>query len=434
MCKLKKNIASMKIFEKLLITILFLSFVCCQNTEKKTSIADENSEQNSGIQIGISDKLNSKILEQERELIIYLPENAKDPNRKRDKYPVVYLLDGHYSFLPFVAMLKQYSELNDTKILPEMIVVAIPNIDFNSRMMDFSPTSAGNSKQFGGGNKFLEFMQSELFPYIEKKYSVSDNRTIVGHSLGGVVVMNALTSKPEMFNNYLMIDGSLSFDNELFLKNPDYTLKGNGLDDKNIFIAIANTSTFGSDLESIKKDTIQSNKYVRYSLKLVKQIEQMETGLNMEWKYYENDTHGSTVYSAHKDGFRFFYNWFDFKEEQKYRNKYFEPESKNDHFAKLTKNHFENISKKLGYDFKPEQNWLSGYAYSLNSFQNQPKQAIETYELNIEYYPNSPKAHEDLADFYLSQNDTISAKKYYIKTLELDDNFEVKAKLKKLGI
>lgn len=420
-------------FEKLLIAIILLSIVSCYQNEKSATSEKSNPKTNGGIEIGLKDTLHSKILNQDRELVIYIPESAKDPNRKKAEYPVVYLLDGSYPFLPFVGMLKQYSEMNDTKILPEMIVVGIENIDFNSRMMDFSPTTAGNPEQYGGGNEFLEFIQTELFPYIEQNYSGSQNRTIVGHSFGGLVVMNALTTHQEMFDNYLLIDGSLYFDEELFLNNPKYNLNGKDLKDKSIYIGIANTATYGSDLESIKKDTIRANKYVRYSLKLIDQIESLDTDLNMQWKYYENDTHGSTAFLAQMDGFRYFYSWFEFKEEQKYRSKYFVPQTDEDRFANLTRKHFESVSEKLGYDFKPEQNWLSGYAGSLNNFQNQPKQALETYELNIEYYPNSPSVYKDLADFYLSQKDTISAKKYYIKTLELDDNSEVQKTLKRLG-
>lgn len=419
--------------KQLFTLFLLLSFISCGKKKLQETEKTNSTKSNQGIQIGKFDSIKSDILNQERELIIYLPESFKNPNRKRDKYPVVYLLDGAYNFVPFLGMLKQYSEMNDTKILPEMIVVGIPNINFKSRMMDFSPTTDGNPEQFGGGDKFLSFIKKELFPYIEENYSGSNNRTIIGHSFGGLVVMNALTNHSEMFDNYLMIDGSLYFDNELFLKNPKYSLAGKDLKKKNLYIGIANTATYGSSLESIKNDTIRANRYVRHSLKLVEQIEQMETELNMKWKYYEKDTHGSTAFLAQMDGFRFFYSWFEFKEEQKYRSKYFEPKSKNDRFATLTKNHFVNVSNKLGYEFKPEQDWLSSYASSLNSFQNQPKQAIETYELNIEYYPKNPKAYEDLADFYLSQNDTISAKKYYTKTLDLEDNSEVQAKLYKLG-
>lgn len=421
-------------FEKLLITILLLGIASCQNSEKTTDTKEENIEPNKGIQIGVTDNLNSKILGQERELIIYIPESAKDLNRKKDYYPVVYLLDGSYPFLPFVGMLKQYSEMNDTKILPEMIVVGIENIDFNSRMMDFSPTTAGNPEQYGGGNKFLEFMKTELFPYIEQNYSGSKNRTIVGHSFGGLAVMNALTNHPEMFDNYLLIDGSLYFDNNLFLENPNYSLEQKNLKNKNLYVAIANTATFGSNLESIKKDTIRANKYVRHSLKLVDQIENMDTDLNMEWKYYENDTHGSTAFLSQMDGFRFFYNWFEFKDEHKYRGKSFIPKTNSEHFANLTKKHFELVSQKLGYTFKPEEQWVSGNAGMLLNYHKLPKQALENYKLNIQYYPNSAKAHEDLADFYLSQNDTILAKKYYNKTLDLENNSEVQAKLGNLGI
>ncbi|MCL5128154.1 alpha/beta hydrolase-fold protein [Algibacter sp. L4_22] len=405
--------------EKLLIAFLLLSIVSCDHNKKDTYVAPKA---DTGIQIGLIDTLYSKVLNQERELVIYIPESAKDPKRKRKQYPVVYLLDGDYNFVPFVGMLKHYSEMNDTKILPEMIVVGIPNIDNNSRMMDFSPTTDGKPEQQGGGNKFLEFMETELFPYIEQNYSGSQNRSIIGHSFGGLVVMNALTTHPEMFTNYLLIDGSLYFDDKLFLNNPKYSLKGKDLKNKNLYIGIANTATYGSDLESIKKDTIRANKYVRHSLELVNQIESFDTNLNMKWKYYENDTHGSTAFLSQMDGFRFFYSWFEFKDEYKYRGKSFIPKTIEDHFANLTKSHFELVSKKIGYTFKPEEQWVSGNASMLFNYHKLPKQALENYNLNIEYYPNSSKVYKDLADFYLLQEDTIAAKEYYAKTLELDDN------------
>lgn len=404
--------------------ILFLGIISCVEKEQRQE-NDENdsTKHNQGIQVGQFDSIYSKILNQERKLVIYLPESFKDSNRKKAKYPVVYLLDGSHNFIPFVGMLRLYSEMDDnTKILPEMIVVGIENIDFKSRMMDFSPTTDGNPEQFGGGEKFLSFIKKELFPYIEEKYSGSNNRTIIGQSFGGLVVMNALTNHSEMFDNYLMIDGSLYFDKELFLKNPKYSLKGKDLKRKNLYIGIANTATYGSNLESIKNDTIRANRYVRYSLELVNQIKEMNTDLNMKWKYYDNDTHGSSSFLSQLDGFRFFYSWFEFKKEQNYRSKYFVPKTKDDRFANLTESHFENVSEKLGYSFKPEKDWLSSYAYSLNSFQNQPEQALETYKLNIKYHPKTPSVYKDLADFYLSQKDTANAIINYKKALKFKDD------------
>ncbi|GGX33762.1 alpha/beta hydrolase-fold protein [Aquimarina muelleri] len=419
--------------KQFILIILLLGIVSCGEKEKGQEIEEADSTKpNQGIQVGRFDSIHSKILNQERELIIYLPESFKNPHRKRNKYPVVYLLDGVYNFVPFVGMLKQYSEMNDTKILPEMIVVGIPNINFKSRMMDFSPTTDGNPEQYGGGDKFLSFIKKELFPYIEENYSGSNNRTIIGHSFGGLVVMNALTNHSEMFDNYLMIDGSLYFDNELFLKNPKYSLAGKDLKKKNLYIGIANTATYGSSLESIKNDTIRANRYVRHSLDLVNQIKEMNTDLNMKWKYYENDTHGSSAFLSQLDGFRFFYSWFEFKKGQNYRSKYFVPKTKDDRFAYLTESHFENVSEKLGYSFKPEKDWLSSYAYSLNSFQHQPEQAIETYKLSIKYYPKTPSVYKDLADFYLAQKDTVNAILNYKKALKFKDDTSINNVLNKI--
>ncbi|MBU2930023.1 alpha/beta hydrolase-fold protein [Winogradskyella psychrotolerans] len=409
-------------FKNQILIILVLASVSCIQHKKKDILEKSSTTSNSGLQLGIIDTIYSKMLNQERELIIYIPESAKDPNRKRKQYPVVYLLDGRYNFVPFVGMLKQYSEMHDTKILPEMIVVGISNINNESRMMDFSPTTARKPKQFGGGSQFLEFIKTELFPYIEQNYSGAQHRTIIGHSFGGLVVMHALTKHPEMFDNYLLIDGSLYFDNNLFLNNPTYSLTGKQLQNKNLYIAIANTATYGSHLESIKKDTITANKYVRHSLDLVDQINYSDTNLNTSWKYYNNDTHGSTAYLAQLDGLRFFYSWFEFKEEHKYRSKFFVPKTSDDHFASLTKKHFNKVSQKLGYTFKPDKNWVSSNASMLLNYHKLPKQALENYELNIGYYPNRPGVFKDLADFYLLQNDTVLAKKYYTKTLELENN------------
>lgn len=420
-----KNI---KIDFKLVIFLLILFAYSCKQEETQ----DQKSISKVGITLGEIDTIHSKILNQDRELVIYIPESAKDSNRKREKYPVVYLLDGDYSFVPFIGMLKTYSEMNDTKILPEMIVVGIPNIDFDSRLKDFSPTKGDDPEQYGGGEKFLSFIKNELFPYIEKEYSGSENRTIIGHSFGGLVVMNALTNHSEMFTNYLMIDGSLYFDNELFLKNPDYSLKAKDLKDKNLYIGIANTATYGSNLESIKNDTIRANRYVRHSLDLVNQIEGLDTDLNMKWKYYENDTHGSSAFLSQLDGFRFFYSWFEFKDEHKYRGKSYIPKTDSNHFANLTKAHFKNVSLKMGYTFYPQQEWVSSNASMLLNYHKLPNQALENYELNIKYYPNNPKVYEDLADFYASQKDTTNAILNYKKALQLDDTAIIKEKLELL--
>lgn len=373
----------------LIVLILCISFTNAQEIKFKTS--------DKGINIGHIDTIYSKILDEEREILIYLPESIKYADYKREKYPVIYLLDGRYNFLQLVALERQYAEKNDTKILPEMIIVGISNENQNKRQLDYSPTKSGNPESYGRGDKFLGFISEELFKYIENRYPASDqNRTIIGHSFGGVAVLNALSRRADMFENYLLIDASLYFDNELFLNDSEFTLKNKNLSNKNLFISIANTSQYGSTLETIYKDTISINKYVRHSLKLKDQLNKSTNGPNLEWKYYENDTHGSSVFPSQLDALRFFYSWFEFKEERKYQGKYGLPESEEETFARLTEKHFKMVSKELGYEFYPTIPWLINSSDMLLNYQKLPNQAKELLLLSKKYYPENKQIEKKL--------------------------------------
>lgn len=373
----------------LIVLISCFSWTYAQEIKYKTS--------DKGINIGHIDTIYSEILNEEREILIYLPESIKYDDYKREKYPVIYLLDGRYNFLQLVALERQYAEKNDTKILPEMIIVGISNENQNKRQLDYSPTKSGNPESYGRGDQFLEFVNNELFKYIENRYPASDqNRTIIGHSFGGVAVLNAISRHSDMFENYLMIDASLYFENELFLNDSEYSLKNKNLSNKNLFIGIANTSQYGSTLESIQKDTLSVNKYVRHSLELKDQLNTSSNGPNLEWKYYENDSHGSTVFPAQLDALRFFYSWFEFKEERKYQGKYELPTSEEESFSRLTEKHFKIVSDELGYDFYPTVPWLINSSDMLLNYHKLPNQAKELLYLSKKYYPKNEQIEKKL--------------------------------------
>lgn len=234
--------------KKILVIVLSFCFSWTYAQEIKYKTSEK------GINIGQIDTIYSEILNEEREILIYLPESIKYSDYKREKYPVIYLLDGRYNFLQLVALERQYAEKNDTKILPEMIIVGISNESHNKRLFDYSPTKSDKPESYGRGDQFLDFINKELFTYIENRYpAASQNRTFIGHSFGGVAVLNALSKHSDMFENYLLIDASLCFDNELFLNDPEYSPQSKDLSDNNLFIAIANTSQYGSTLETISE-------------------------------------------------------------------------------------------------------------------------------------------------------------------------------------
>jgi len=109
--------------------------------------------------------------------------------------------------------------------IPSLLSVGIgytPNPDptyvATRRTFDFSPVedqvhqsalaasgmTAGGIVRAGGGPQFLRFICEELWPWIAKNYNVSEDRTYVGDSMGGLFGVYALFNRPGFFSRYVL--------------------------------------------------------------------------------------------------------------------------------------------------------------------------------------------------------------------------------------
>jgi predicted alpha/beta superfamily hydrolase len=145
----------------------------------------------------IQTKLHSNILGEEREVIIHLPRNHDSTK----EYPVMYVLDGS-SEDGHVA--NKFDILSTAGYAPPAIVVGIPNMSGENRQRDMTPPYMRmdidkKDSPLGGADKFLSFMESELFPFIENAYPASQIRLFYGNSRGGLLVMYSLLHKPDLF-------------------------------------------------------------------------------------------------------------------------------------------------------------------------------------------------------------------------------------------
>lgn len=141
--------------------------------------------------------LYSNILSEKRELIIHLPRNHDSTK----KYPVMYVLDGS-SEDGHVA--NKFDILSTAGYTPQAIVVGIPNMGLENRQRDMTPPYMRmdlekEDSPLGGADKFLSFMEAELFPFIEKNHPASPVRLFYGNSRGGLLVMYSLLHKPDLF-------------------------------------------------------------------------------------------------------------------------------------------------------------------------------------------------------------------------------------------
>lgn len=181
------------------------------------------------IYLGVVDEIQSEKLSEKRELNIYLPEgyNAQDSI----KYPVIYLLDGSLNedFIHIVGLV-QFSSFEWVNQIPKSIVVGVSTID---RRRDYTfPTKVQSEKErfpsSGHSEKFISFIEEELQPFVEKKYNTNQEKTIIGQSLGGLLLTEILLEKPYLFNKYIIISPSLWWSNGAILQkniNKNYSEK-----------------------------------------------------------------------------------------------------------------------------------------------------------------------------------------------------------------
>jgi predicted alpha/beta superfamily hydrolase len=152
----------------------------------------------------ITDYVFSQILNEQRTLQIYLPEEYK-PGADM-KYDVVYILDGEIHFDDFLFI---YKFARREKLLPPLILVSLSNASAsqgNTRDRDFQPDIMTGDVKTGGADNFIAFFKNELIPHIDNKLPSSGNNSLFGHSLGGLFAMYVLLTEPEIFSTYYCSD------------------------------------------------------------------------------------------------------------------------------------------------------------------------------------------------------------------------------------
>ena len=385
------------------------------------------------IRIGKTEEFYSKTLHEKRRLLVYLPGSYYDTYFYKRRYPVVYLLDGDSHFYSVASMIRQMSEDGGGLLFPEMIVVAIPNTDRNR---DLTPTrdttetrmGSGAGNHSGGGEKFLSFLSDDLVPHIDSLYPTTPYRVLIGHSLGGLMVVHALIHHPQLFNGYLAIDPSIWYNNALLLRQSREVLPGADLRGRSLFIAGANSLQNGLDTTTVMNDSSSIfSKHMR-AIFQIRNTLTTTTGRNhlaFGWKYYPEYNHNSVPLVAEYDGLRSIFDFYrlDFPHET-----FEDPGFKGD---TLLSNHYAAISRRIGYTVSPPEIFVNNIAYNLMQH-HQLDRAWYYFNMNIQNYPSSFNVYDSMGDLYLAKGDKTKAMESFAKSLSLRENPETRQKLEKL--
>ena len=339
--------------------------------------------------------IHSKVLNEDRVVWVRLPPGYQ---QSKSVYPVLYETDapGHVNESGGVI-----DFLVGHNRMPQLIVVGIANTD---RVRDLTPSRADErhsdgtvdtNPTSGGADKFLDFIQTELIPEIEKRYRTAPYRIFAGHSLGGLLAAHAFISRPSLFNAYIAISPSLWWDDyrtvhqaQAFLTTPQDL-------NKTLFLSLA--SEDGQMVEGFDQlcALLKAN---------------APKGLVWKSERYMNEDHGSTTLLAHYDGLRTVFAGWQVTYDEKTHLLGGGLSGVEDHYRKL--------SERFGYPIPVPEPTLNQLGYQLKA-QKKFDESIAVFQQNVQLYPGSANVYDSLGEGLEAAGKYEAASQNFQKAIEM---------------
>jgi len=247
-------------------------------------------------------KINSKELQQEREILIYTPKNYDES--KFSYYDVIYVFDSqNREFFDYVhSVISFLSNTSKNFIVVGITSTYIEKLNY-ARNNDLLPYPKNtNPKDFyngysGNADNFLSYVKKEVVPYIESNYRTLNHRTAVGHSLSASFIVYAMLNETNLFDNYIAISPNFSFDKERLvadIKQFDYAkIKSN----KFLYISHANEAQNWKEWKPAREKVYS---FLQDSLKTDK--------LKVVIKDYSTETHWSTFAPSFNTAIQYYFD------------------------------------------------------------------------------------------------------------------------------
>lgn len=306
----------------------------------------------------------SKVLGEERTLYVSLPASYA---RTTGLYPVLYLTDAETQF-EHTSATAQFLARNG--FMPEVVVVGLRNTD---RTRDLSPSHDPVFPTSGGADRFLDFFEKELVPFVESGYRTAPFRILAGHSAGGLFALHSMRARPGLFQAVIAVSPWLVWDERKELKLLTPFLSGDGVKTRALFFALGDE---GADL----KDSL-----AQLSSALGKS---KSKGLRWSSAIYPEENHGSVVLRSHYAALRMIFDGWAMP---------VNPET--ERIAGTldeVKKRYKDLSERLGWTINPPEVTLNRLGYQALG-RNIPL-AISFFRYNAATYPESANVHDSLGE------------------------------------
>jgi enterochelin esterase-like enzyme len=321
----------------------------------------------------------SKSIGEDRVITMGVPSGYEKSGKR---YPVIYVLDGEWVFDFANSSVSHLSDFSGR--IPQMIVVGIPNTD---RTRDLFVTL--NSKD--GYGRFLDFLEKELIPFVNKNYRTNGFNAIYGFSSGAGICMQLLATRPNLFDAYIESGSGIGPKTRGFLaeKIPKQTYKN-----KYLFVS---TEGIGPRVPGLK----------RYE-ELLGELN--PKGLKRKFVVFEGLKHADILSEGLNAGLKFVFS------------DYAIPDSITKKGADKIIEYFKEINKNYNFDVEIPVGIINEAA-SLLAGENKLDEAIKLVLHGMKIYPESSVLYGTLAELYEFKKEPETALKYYKTAYEkVSDN------------
>ena len=330
-------------------------------------------------------RINSKALGEPRQMLVRLPASYRTGVKS---YPVLYMTDGDANIGHTNAVMEFLVRNNR---VPEMIIVGISNTD---RTRDLSPTRIEGRPTSGGADKFLDFIQNELIPTVEQNYRTQPYRVFAGHSLGGLLVMHTLFTRPALFNSWIAISPALNWDNDLVNKRAAEFVRENRTLNGVLVVTIGEESRdLDREFEELKS-IFRSRK---------------PKGLEVIAQKFGDEDHGSVVLPSHYFALRQVFDSWRFP-----MTAATDPRQ----LPAMVRDHYTKLSARVGYTIPIPEETMNLIGYRLMATNNLAE-AVQVLEANAAAHPNSANVYDSLGEAYERRGDLAKAKTNYERAAAL---------------